>query len=593
MKIIQQMRTLFSIFRSQKYLALLLFFVMIFSALSESLSLGMIMPFFEAITVSNGQPAGSLKYFHPLLKHFPEYYKTLIIGAIFLMLILLKNILYILGKWLSLKFVFNLRKFWMDKVMGKYMNVEYSYFLSQKQGVLLNNLIAEPVRASKAIQQIIIFFSNAILALFLYALMILAQWQFALILSVITMLIVFSLRKTTYKYSIGVGENQLVLSQKINAIAAESINAIRQIKLFSMGKKVHKEFLNKLDEMLKVLLRFKIISSLPRPINESLIVTIFIAFLLYLQYIKQSSLINIVPVVALYVMISQRFFNIAAQLYADRMTIFTFLPSVKLLYSLGNSDIKDEILDSGKVIDKLEDDIIFDNVSFSYSASKPLFQNLSLVVPEGKITAIVGTSGAGKSTIVDLIVGLVRKQGGRIIINRVDLSEINLSSWRNSIGYVSQDMFIFNATVRENILAGNQDASEDEIIAAAKKANAAQFIERLPQGYDTLLGEKGLKISGGERQRISIARCLIRNPELLIFDEATNALDSESEKLIQKSIDNLKGQKTIIIIAHRLTTIMDADKIIVLDKGKIVEEGMHSELIGMKGLYWRLAENAI
>jgi subfamily B ATP-binding cassette protein MsbA len=271
------------------------------------------------------------------------------------------------------------------------------------------------------------------------------------------------------------------------------------------------------------------------------------------------------------------------------MNIITFVPSLKLVNELYTSKLEREDLDKGIVVNQLKEDIIFKNVNFTHLGSKPLFADITLNIQKGKTTAIVGASGAGKSTLVDLIVGFFKYNKGEILVNGIDLKKINLLSWRNLIGYVSQDIFLFNTTVRENILIGKPSASEEEILVVAKKANADLFIQALPQGYNTLLGERGLKLSGGQRQRIAIARAIIRDPELFIFDEATSSLDVESEKSIQESIYELAKEKTIIIIAHRLSTIENADVIYILDKGCIVELNSREESI--ENVLSRLSSN--
>jgi subfamily B ATP-binding cassette protein MsbA len=566
---------------------------MLASALCESLSLGMIMPFLETVINNNSGSEGSLKYLDPFFKYFPDYYRLMLIAVLIGALILIKNIFFVLKTWLSYRYSIRFRELWMGKIMGKYMNAEYLFLLLQKQGTLLNNLINEPARAAKSLQQIIGFFSNIILAVFLYGMLLLINWQITLAITIVIGIILVSIRKVSYSYSVDVGNKRLALSQEINAIGAESISAIRQIKIFSLENESSQKFSDKLNRLLKMLLKFRVVSNLPKPIGESLIVLGFVLILLYLQYISKSSLVDIIPTIALFTLISQRFVPIVSALYTERMDILSFLPSLELVNDLYTKDIAVEDLDKGKHISKLKEDIVFDNVCFAYPNTSPFFEKLSLRIPKGKITAFVGSSGAGKSTIVDLLVGFLKSQDGKLLVNGLDLKEINMRSWRRLVGYISQDTFLFNTTVKENILAGKHDASDEEMITATKKANADGFIKQLPQGYDTLLGDRGLTISGGERQRIAIARVMIRNPEVLIFDEATSALDLESEKFIQKSINNLAGKKTIIIIAHRLSMVKNADKIVVLEKGKVVETGIHDELIKDSVSYARFAQGEL
>jgi ATP-binding cassette subfamily B protein/subfamily B ATP-binding cassette protein MsbA len=202
--------------------------------------------------------------------------------------------------------------------------------------------------------------------------------------------------------------------------------------------------------------------------------------------------------------------------------------------------------------------------------------------------ALVGPSGAGKSSVADLLVGLYAPTSGHILIDGVHLDELDLASWQQGLGVVSQDTFLFNNTLAENIAFGTPGASRARIEAAAAAAQAAGFIEALPQGYDTLVGERGYRLSGGQRQRISLARAILKEPELLILDEATSALDSQSERLVQEAIERFERNHTVLVIAHRLSTIVKADQILVLDRGRVVEHGNHESLLACQGLYYEL-----
>jgi len=234
-------------------------------------------------------------------------------------------------------------------------------------------------------------------------------------------------------------------------------------------------------------------------------------------------------------------------------------------------------------------------VTLQYSPElQPALRNLNLDIPRGSTVALVGSSGAGKSSIADILVGLYDATEGQILIDGRPLPDFDLISWQQHLGVVSQDTFLFNATIAENISHGTPDSTRAQIIEAAEKAQAAGFISDLPDGYDTLIGERGYILSGGQRQRLSLARAILRDPELLILDEATSALDTQSERLVQQAIDQFERQHTVLVIAHRLSTIVKADLICVLEKGQIVEQGNHQELLEKQGIYaslWRQQVN--
>jgi len=239
------------------------------------------------------------------------------------------------------------------------------------------------------------------------------------------------------------------------------------------------------------------------------------------------------------------------------------------------------------VLKDFEESLEFKNVSFSYG-NKAILQNINLKIEKGKTIALVGSSGAGKSTLADLIPRFHDAVEGEILIDGTDIKKYSLKSLRNQMGIVTQEPILFNDTIANNIALGMDHVSEEQIMNAAKIANAHNFIVTKENGYNTSVGERGNKLSGGEKQRLTIARAVLKNPPILILDEATSSLDTESEKLVQDAINNLMHNRTSVVIAHRLSTIRHADEIIVLQKGKIVERGTHEMLIALEGFYKRL-----
>ena len=237
---------------------------------------------------------------------------------------------------------------------------------------------------------------------------------------------------------------------------------------------------------------------------------------------------------------------------------------------------------------ELKENITFENLNFEYVPNFPVLKDINVEIVKGKTTAIVGSTGSGKSTLIKLILRFYEKKSGNILFDNIEIESLTIDSLRSKIGLVSQDVFLFEGTVFENIAYGDINASIEEVWNAARLSESDKFISELPNQENTIVGERGQKLSGGQRQRISIARAILKNPEILILDEATSAVDNETEAAIQESLETLKEGRTVIAIAHRLSTIRNADLIYVLESGEIVEQGTHDELLNNQGVYAKL-----
>ncbi|MBL7975810.1 MAG: ABC transporter ATP-binding protein, partial [Candidatus Kapabacteria bacterium] len=250
-------------------------------------------------------------------------------------------------------------------------------------------------------------------------------------------------------------------------------------------------------------------------------------------------------------------------------------------------DQEPTIIDGTQTITSFKENVTFNNVTFAYNTDD-VVKNVTLSIPYGKKVALVGASGSGKSTLVDLLIRFYDPKSGTITMDGLDIKNLTLESYRSRFGIVSQEAILFNDTIANNIAFGAKEINQSDIENAARIAYADEFIKHLPDGYNTYIGDRGVMLSGGQRQRIAIARAIAQNPDILIFDEATSALDSESEKIVQNAINNVLENRTAVIVAHRLSTIINADLIVVFDRGVIAEQGTHKELIDMNGIYKRL-----
>ncbi len=367
----------------------------------------------------------------------------------------------------------------------------------------------------------------------------------------------------------------------------ESLSGIKVIKAFNAEKLFTEKFISIIKEMFRKTNRMVNRQNLASPLSEVLGVAVIAGIIAYGGHLvlveKSLSASVFVTFVALAYNVLTPAKNIAKAGYAVRRG----MASAQRVFAIMDADEK--IKDKPHAISKksFEKEIALEHVHFKYEADEVL-KDVSFNIPKGSMVALVGQSGSGKTTIAHLLMRFYDVTSGAIKIDGTDIRDIKLKDLRNLMAIVTQESILFNDTVRNNIAIGKPDATDEEIIQAAKVANAHEFIMELPQGYDTNIGDSGNKLSGGQKQRINIARAVLKNPPIMILDEATSALDTESERLVQEALDRLMQNHTSIVIAHRLSTIKNADKIVVMEKGRVKEFGSHRELMQQKGIYYKL-----
>lgn len=586
-------RIFLNIIGPYKKITIALFIIMLLAAIFEALGLSMIVPLLGTIldNTAPGEEGHAIVFFNNMMSRYvPEDMRILTISLIFLSIFIIKNIIIYARSVMAVYYQSTLRKHWSTSMLNKYIRAEYEYITSSRKGALINNLFNETFIAAKFVGKMVAFFSKLLTALCIYCLLLFVNWYLTLFLSAILAVFFGLFWKISKKSVDSMGKKRLAMLQTATAEGEEALDAVRQIKLFSLEKFILKEFSQMFNVIRNLFVKMSFYLSLPIPLGEIFIISCFVAIILYFEYFGNISIVAMLPMMAFALISSARLYQNISTLVSGRLWFQANFPSINLISTiLAGKEIKKETLSNGVKIEKLEGDILFKDVTFSYNNSRRILKNLNLRIQKNKITAIVGKSGSGKTTFVDLLCGLYKGYKGEIMCGDRKFSDLNLFSWRKIIGFVSQDTFLFNTSVKENILFGKPESTEEDILIAAKMANAHEFIMKLPKAYDTVLGDRGLTLSGGQRQRLTIARALIRSPELLIFDEATSSLDTESERLIHESIESLRNNKTIIIISHRLSTIKSADLIHVIDNGNIVESGTYEELINRQGFFSSMA----
>jgi subfamily B ATP-binding cassette protein MsbA len=462
------------------------------------------------------------------------------------------------------------------------------YFTQMKAGQILSRVINDTYETRLILTQIVTqSLQSASLVLVYIAILFSISWQLSLIALVILPLLGFSLQPMLRKLRRGNLRRGNVHGE-MTSVLQETISGIRLVK--ASGAEAYEEtrFAEGSNKYARSSLKLTRLALLAPPITE-IIGTLIAVLILWIgawQVLSTGSMTGATLLAFLTLVL--RLLQPLKQLSQMRTTAQASLASAERLFEILDSPAEFQRDRGTRDSAQFERDLRFEGVSFSYGDA-PVLKDIDLTARKGEVVALVGPSGSGKSTLVDLIPRFYEPAQGRIVLDGIDTREIKLPALRALTGIVSQETVLFHDTVRNNIAYGAAgEYSQEQIEAAARAANAHDFITELPRGYDTLLGERGTRLSGGQRQRLAIARALLTDPPILILDEATSALDTESERLVQEAIDRLLRGRTVFVIAHRLSTIARADQILVLDRGEIVEQGSHAELLARRGAYYRL-----
>jgi len=562
--------------------------VSVISALAEGMSIALLVPILDA------QSMGDSFSKIPVLKYVSVYFATMqgaekliFAAAALFVVVLFRGALQFSTQALSIMIPIKTQRGLTMNSYRHLMLADMGYINSHDTGDFINSIKDRPGRVTSLIKagaDIVLF--SMILAIYTY-LMMAISWKLTVLSIVVLYFFSWCMKKISALTIRKLGDATSRATSRLNQTLFETLEGMQLIRLRAAETVMLERFEHEFDETLRIQQKSGIYHAMPSPFLSTA-VGMFICSLLYFgAMFAENDTQEITSQIILFMFLLMRLMGPVSGLNACRNAI---LANISALTETDKfmAEVQARIQPNGDIpFHKLTSKIKLQNVQYYYEdATKKAIQSLSATIQMGQMVAVIGPSGAGKSTLIGLLSRLTDPTAGDIFVNGINLRDYDVLTWRRKVSVVSQDIVLFNDTVENNIAFGLEGVTSEEVRAAAQMAAADTFIRELPLGYQTFLGDRGVRLSGGQKQRISIARAVLANPELLIMDEGTSHLDSVTEREIQRAVETLSHRCTIIVVAHRLSTIRRADNIIVMDRGRIVEEGKHDDLIALKGVYW-------
>jgi ABC-type multidrug transport system fused ATPase/permease subunit len=519
-----------------------------------------------------------------ILKNMGIPITLLSLMIVFLVCNILRSIFFILSKYFILSTRIKVIRGIMLGTFEDFFNSQWYFFSSNSQGILINTFSREIATVAEALGAMAGFFANVIQILFYFAVPFYLTWKVSTV-SLISALICVTPLFLLGRLSYNLGSKITSTANQLTSVITESLSSAKVILGYGNQQKIITNLSKAFDRHYKVYQKASTLESSIPIIYFPLGMVCLVTTLLYSRAIGVPLSVTIAVLYSL-----MKSVPLIGELSKARNSLEIFYPSYEQIKRLRENAKQLKQITGQKLFQNISHGILFENVSFAYPGCKNVLDNINAKIPKGKMIAFVGESGAGKSTFIDMLMGFYKPSTGIIKIDDIPIEDFDIYSWRQKIGYVPQEGLLFNTSIRDNLLWSNNEVSESDIFNACRLARAHEFIQKCVNGYDTIVGDRGVRLSGGEIQRIALARAILRKPELLILDEATSSLDSNSEQMIQQSIETIAKYTTIVVIAHRLSTIKNADYVYVLSDGKIAEEGNYKELINQGGFFAQMVQ---
>ncbi|BDA72906.1 ABC transporter, transmembrane region [Calothrix sp. PCC 7716] len=588
--------SLYQFVKPHRYLAIVSLILASILSVLEVLSTALILPLTQALSGNQDYSNIQSSFLKPLLSfhtYFAPKWQLLVIIIALLCLTIIKNAVAYLSSISIYDFMLRSGTLLRRKCVEHILELEIPFYTRKNLGELLSH-INEQVQRSELLFSLYLEVIRNILIISLLLCFLIVLYPLLTIFALVSLSIVFLPLQTLNRNLQVYSRKAAVAIEAFSTLVTEIITGIRVVKSFHAEARELKRADESLQNRYNADLTGYKYYCASAPVTETIGISVLLIIILIGANLLSTSTNSTLPILLTFTVTLMRILPRVTVLNSFRSQIYLFRGYYEAVQGfLYNTDYL-KLPNGEKYYPGLNSSLVFQNVTFTFTHNtEPTLHNINLEIVKGKTTAIVGSSGSGKSTLVDLIMRFYDPEEGSIDVDGIDLRDLQIGSFRSAIAMVSQDTFLFDVSVRDNIGYGCPNATDSEIIAAAKQAYAYEFIQDLPQGFDTIVGNRGTRLSGGQRQRIAIARAILCNPDILILDEATSALDSNSERIVQEAIEAVSKNRTVIVIAHRLSTIEKADKIVVIQNGHVLEQGTHQELLNNQHVYYSLYKSQV